>query len=89
MSVEWNTQQSDRQDERDGHAHLVLFGITFVYTPDKRGCKQDNINYHAGIERHAESVDEQQFEPAAYFYDARYDTVEYGSYEYAGTDECQ
>ena len=31
-----------------------------------------------GIERHTQFVDEQQFEPTSYFYDAWYNTVQYG-----------
>ena len=87
MSVERDTEQGNRQDKGDSHARLALLRVTFVNTPDQRCCKQDDIDHYPGVERHSQSVDKQQFEPAAYFHDTRHNAVEHGCHEHHGTEK--
>ena len=53
--------------------------LGFPYCPNHHADEQEDIDNLARVERHAENVDEQQFEPTTNLYDAGYDTIEYGS----------
>lgn len=61
---------------------FALFGIAFVYAPNEAGCQQDDIYDDTTVEGQSECVDEEQLEPAAYFYNARNDAVQYGCHQH-------
>ena len=89
MSVERDAEHGDGQQEGEVHAGAALLVVAFVDAPDDGGCQQGDVDDHAGVERHSEGVDEQQFEPAAHFYDAGYDAVEHRCHQYHRSGECQ
>ena len=79
MTIERNTQHSHSHEECNVLTLVVRILVSFPDGPDNNADKQEDIDNLTRIERHAKDVDEQQLEPAAYLYDARYDTIEYGS----------
>ena len=89
MSVERDAQHGDGQDERNGHTHFVFLRIALVHAPDEAGGQQDDVDDDARVERHAQRVDEQQFEPSAHLHDARHDAVEHHGYQHGRADERQ
>jgi len=89
VSVEGNTQQGNCQYEGDGHAHLVLFRVAFVYSPDDGSCQYNDVNHYTAVEGHSQCIYEEQFEPASYFYNTRYHAIKYGGNQNARSEQCQ
>ena len=79
MAVEGNTQHGNSQQECYVLKFLILILIGLTDSPDDDADEQDNIHNLTRIEWHTQYVDKQQFEPATNLYNARNDTIEYGS----------
>ena len=56
----------------------MLLGLGFVNGPDDTGYQQEYVDNLTRVERHAQSVDEEQLKPSADGDDAWYDAIEYG-----------
>ena len=89
VPVEGDAQHGDAEDERQGHAQGVALHVGLVDAPDEDGGQENDVYQHACVERHPEGVDEEQFEPAAHFHDARHHPVEHDGHEHRRAEQRQ
>ena len=79
MTIEGNTQHGDSQEECCVLTFLIQVVVGLIDGPDDDADEQEDIDNLARIERHAQDVDEQQFEPTAHLYDTWNDAIKNGS----------
>ena len=81
VTVEGDTQHTDSQQIRAVHTTDVFLNNRFAYGPQHGSRQADDVADKPCVERHAQRVDEEQFEPSAYFNDARHNAVQNGCHQ--------
>ena len=87
---EGDTQQYDREQERYTHPHRVrILSHRLPDGPRQDGSHDDDIGIDARIVRHAQHVDEQQFEESAYLHQTLHHAVHHHGHEGERDKQCR
>ena len=86
---EGDTQQYDREQERYTYPHRVrILSHRLPDGPSQDGGHDDDVGIDARIVRHAQHVDEQQFEESAYLHQTLHHAVHHHGHEGKGDEQC-
>ena len=77
VAEEGDAQQGDGHEEGDIGTLRAVVAVALIDGPDEYAQQEDDVDDEARVERHAERVDKQQFEPSAHLHDARHDAIEH------------
>ena len=87
-NLEWYSKHAYRCSERYVLTRETIVVIGFINSPYDYRYQQDDIDYHASVERHSHCVYKEKFKPSSNSDDSWNYTVQYGSYNDEGDCQC-
>ena len=76
VTEEQHARQQNAKGERNLDAQVALVVVQLPQGPCQNSKQHDGINQNAGVERHAQRVDEEQVELLAHLHETRLQTVQ-------------